>query len=79
MLIRRDVKKDELLPRMPKLVAREIGLQIASHKPPEDLADLIPGKEWIAPVELPPPPLLESDVREVYLQWRTLVDALEER
>jgi hypothetical protein len=79
MLIRRDVKKDELPPGVPKLVAREIGLQIASHRRPEDLADLIPDKEWIAPVELPPPPLLASDVREVYLQWRTLVDALEER
>jgi hypothetical protein len=30
-------------------------------------------------VQLPPPPSLESDLREVYLQWRTLVDALEER
>ena len=79
MLIRRDVKKNEHPPGVPQLIVREIGLQIASHKPPEEIADLIPDKEWIEPVQLPPPPLLESDLREVYLQWRTLVDALEER
>jgi hypothetical protein len=79
MLIRRDVKKDEHPPGVPQLIVREIGLQIASHKPPEDLAELIPGKEWIEPVRMPPPLEWENDLREVVLQWRTLVNALEER
>ena len=36
-------------------------------------------KEWIGAAKPLPPPTVPRMAREAYLQWRTLVDALEER
>jgi hypothetical protein len=39
----------------------------------------VPKTEWVAPAQPLPPPTVPRMAREAYLQWRTLVDALEER
>jgi hypothetical protein len=79
MLIRRDVKKDEEPPPVQKFVASEVGNPIASIEQ-VPLSALIPKTEWIE-VALPdlPLPTVPPVAREAYLQWRTLVDSLEER
>lgn len=79
MLIRRDVKKDEQAPPLQDFVTDRIGEAIASREPQTDLSGLIPKKEWLPPIERVPPPASENASREAYLQWRTLMDALEER
>jgi hypothetical protein len=78
MLIRRDVKKDENAPEPQELHAVEVGVPIAAleHEP---LSALIPEKPWVDPARPLPPPTVPRMAREAYLQWRTLVDALEER
>ena len=78
MLIRRDVKKDENPPEEQEFYFIEVGHPIAAlDTPPID--ELVPPKEWVARASLLEAPPLEQPVREAYLQWRTLVDALEER
>ena len=80
MLIRRDVEKDESPPKGERMRTLDMGgLPIRAHerKPP---SSFMPEKEWIEPAPLPlPPPTVAPAAQEAYLQWRTLVDALEER
>lgn len=78
MLIRRDVKKDENAPEPQEMYAVEVGVPIAAleHAP---LSALVPKTEWVDPAPPLPPPTVPRMAREAYLEWRTLVDALEER
>ena len=78
MLIRRDVKKDESPPEEQEFYSVELGQPMAAHDSPP-ISELVPGKQWIEPVRPLEAPLLDRVAREAYLQWRTLVDALEER
>jgi hypothetical protein len=78
MLIRRDVKKDENPPEEPDLYIIEVGQPIAAFEAPQ-LTELVPQKEWIGSALTLSPPVFSQASREAYLQWRTLVDALEER
>lgn len=78
MLIRRDVKKDETPPEAQEFYFIEVGHPIAAlDTPPID--ELVPRTEWVQPASMLGPPLADPAPREAYLQWRTLVDALEER
>jgi hypothetical protein len=78
MLIRRDVKKDENPPEEQEFYCIEMGHPIAAFDTPP-LTELVPEKQWIGrALTLSPPPFTQA-AREAYLQWRTLVDALEER
>jgi hypothetical protein len=79
MLIRRDVEKDENAPPLQEffIIAQEVPMQ--SHQP-EDLGALIPKKQWVEVSRpVPPPPLWARPPHEAYLQWRSLMDGLEER
>jgi hypothetical protein len=78
MLIRRDVKKDETELEVPELFYLEVGHPIRAHER-EPLSGLVPQKEWVEKAELLAPPELDRAAREAYLQWRTLMGALEER
>jgi hypothetical protein len=78
MLIRRDVKKDEAPPEAQEFYFVEMAQPIAAFDM-RPLRELVPPKQWIEPAAPLEPPLLDHAVREAYLQWRTLVDALEER
>ena len=78
MLIRRDVKKDEMPPEEQEFYFIEVGQPMAAlDTPPID--ELVPQPEWVKRASMLEPPPLDQAVREAYLQWRTLVDALEER
>jgi|GEM_PF-1942925 len=79
MLIRRDVKKDEQPPQEQEFFFVEEGVHILQAEPP-DLASLAPQIDWVEPAR--PVPTVDLDakpVQEVYVQWRTLLGALEER
>ena len=78
MLIRRDVKKDENPPAEQEFYVIEVGHPIAALDTPP-ISELVPKKEWIERAAALPPPTVDRAAREAYLQWRTLVDALEER
>jgi hypothetical protein len=78
MLIRRDVKKDESPPEEQEFGFTEIGHPIAALDTPP-LNELVPPKPWVGRAAALEPPLLDRAAREAYLQWRTLIDALEER
>ncbi len=78
MLIRRDVKKDENPPEEQEFYSIEVGPPMSALEL-TPLAGLVPEKEWIEKAAWPESPLIEPMAREAYLQWRTLVDALEER
>ena len=80
MLIRRDVKKDEMPPEEQEFFTIEVGPPMEALKLSAKVLDgLIPEKEWIERAQMLDSPLVEPMAREAYLQWRTLVDALEER
>ena len=78
MLIRRDVKKDENPPPPEEFFFIEVGHPIRAHerRPPKEL---MPEKEWHDLEPRLPEVTVPRMAREAYLQWRTLVDALEER
>lgn len=79
MLIRRDVEKDENAPEQQELYIIAVGVAVQAHEP-DNLGSLIPEKQWIeisSPV--PPPPMADRAPREAYLQWRSLMDGLDER
>jgi hypothetical protein len=78
MLIRRDVKKDEEPPEQQSFTRDTIGVQISSFEAPK-LPALIPEKEWFEAAEMLPPATQETGIREAYLQWRTLMEALGDR
>jgi len=78
MLIRRDVKKDENPPEKQEFYQIEVGVPIQAHER-KPLRELVPAKEWVPRAEPLPLPTVPPMAREAYLQWRTLVDALEER
>ncbi len=78
MLIRRDVGKDENAPEPQELYIIAQGVAVLAHEP-EDLRSLLPEKQWVELSTPLPPPLWGSAPREAYLQWRTLMDGLEER
>jgi hypothetical protein len=78
MLIRRDVKKDESPPEEQEFYVIEVGQPMAALDTPP-LSELLPPKQWVERAWTVSPPPLDRAAREAYLQWRTLVDALEER
>ena len=78
MLIRRDVKKDEMPPEKQEYSFVEVGQPMAAFDTPP-IHQLVPPTEWGARASMLEPPLVDPGVREAYLQWRTLMDALEER
>jgi hypothetical protein len=78
MLIRRDVKKDENPPEAQEFYFVEVGHPIRAHQRKAP-SELVPEKEWVEKAEPLPPTTLPRHAYEAYLQWRTLVDALEER
>ncbi len=79
LLIRRDVKKDEQPPKEQEFFYIEEGVAIFQAEPPEMVA-LIPAVSWVEKARLAPTVDLDANpAREAYLQWRTLVGALEER
>jgi len=78
MLIRRDVAKDEHGPAPAEMAAPALGHPLVAWDP-EPLPGLLPSKEWVEiadPQALLPPPQQERAVREAYLRWRTLLEAL---
>lgn len=78
MLIRRDVPKDEQPPQQQEFFYLELGPAFASHEG-TDLDELIPEPAWVDTAQMLPPLALDRAVREAYLQWRTLMDGLQER
>lgn len=80
MLIRRDVVKDEEAPPEQEMAAEEMEHPLVAWDP-VPLPELVPAKEWVEiadPQALAPAPSLRRRSREAYLQWRTLMDALDE-
>jgi hypothetical protein len=78
MLLRRDVKKDETQIEPGRFKAEEVGVSMGQVEQ-VPLSSLIPAKIWIdVGVDLDPLPF-EARARDAYLQWRTLLNALEER
>jgi hypothetical protein len=78
MLLRRDVKKDETQLEPGRFETEEVGISMG-HVEQVPLTSLIPPKTWIeAGIDLPPLPFA-ARARDAYLQWRTLINALEER
>jgi hypothetical protein len=78
MLLRRDVKKDETELTPGRYTAADVGISMGQveHVP---LSSLIPAKPWIeVNASLDPLPF-DHRAREVYLQWKTLINALAER
>jgi hypothetical protein len=81
MLIRRDVAKDEEAPAEQELSAPEIGHPLVAWDP-VPLPQMVPAKEWVEiadPRALLPAPAPERAARESYLEWRTLIESLQER
>jgi hypothetical protein len=78
MLIRRDVPKDEQPPQQQEFFYLEQGPAFAAHEG-TDLDELIPEPAWVDAAQMLPPLPLDRAVREAYLQWRTLMDGLQER
>ena len=79
MLIRRDVKKDEQPPPEHEFFYVEQGVAIFQAEPPA-IVELVPAKTWVELARLEYAVDLESrPAQEAYIQWRTLVGALEER
>jgi hypothetical protein len=80
MLIRRDVPKDEQPPQEQEWSAPGMKHALAAWEQ-VPLPRMVPGKEWIEiadPRALVPAPAAERGSREAYLQWRTLLHALED-
>jgi hypothetical protein len=78
MLLRRDVKRDETELEPGRYTAPEVGVSMA-HVEHVPLSSLIPAKPWIkVSASLDPLPF-EHHTREVYLQWKTLLNTLAER
>jgi hypothetical protein len=80
MLIRRDVVKDEQPPKEQEWVGTRLEHALAAW---EAVAPrrILPANEWIEiadPRALRPAPAAERGSREAYLQWRTLLHALED-
>jgi len=78
MLIRRDVKKDETELEPSRFKSEEVGVSMASVEQ-VPLSEIIPKKPWIQLAGMLAPLPFATNVRDVYLQWRTLIGALEER
>ena len=79
MLIRRDVIKDETGPQKGRLERNQVPVSMAELEP-ENFDDMLPPKpEWIEIARMPGPTPREPGFREVYLQWRTLLRALDDR
>ena len=78
MLIRRDVPKDENAPAEQPFSALDVGPTMALFEN-EPLTELIPEKEGVEKAPMLEPLPFDRGLREAYLQWRTLMDALEER
>ena len=78
MLLRRDIKRDETELEPGRYTAPEVGFSMA-HVEHVPLSSLIPPKPWVkVSASLDPLPF-EHRTREVYLQWKTLLNALAER
>jgi hypothetical protein len=80
MLIRRDVVKDEQPPAEQEMSAPQMEHPLVAWDP-LPLPQLVPRKEWVQIADaraLAPSLSVERQSREAYLQWRTLMDALDE-
>ena len=80
MLIRRDVVKDEQPPAEQEMSAPQMEHPLAAWDP-VPLPQLVPPKDWVQitdPRALAPSLSVERQSREAYLQWRTVMDALDE-
>lgn len=75
MLIRRDVKKDENPPEPEQFFFVEVGHPIEALEP----APPVPKPEWHAWEMRLPEVTVPRLSKDAYLEWRTLMDALEER
>lgn len=80
MLIRRDVVKDEHPPAEQEMSAPQMEHPLVAWDP-VPLPQLVPQREWVQTADsrtLAPALSPERWSREAYLQWRTLIDALDE-
>jgi hypothetical protein len=80
MLIRRDVVKDEQAPGEQQWSAPEMEHPLVAWDP-VPLAELVPAKEWVKiayPQSPAPASMIERAPHEAYLQWRTLLHALDD-
>jgi hypothetical protein len=81
MLIRRDVPKDEQAPEEQDLSGPGFDPAVAAWEPAEPTR-MVPEKQWVEiadPRALAPGPAEGRGPREAYLQWRTLMRALDDR
>jgi hypothetical protein len=79
MLIRRDVKKDETVLEPGQLKVDDFEGFTMAGMTDEPITNLIPEKPWVDPFVMGEQVQWVARTREAYLQWRTLVSALEER
>jgi len=78
MLIRRDVKKDEEAPPDQRFRAADLGPTMSTMES-APISEIVPPPQWIEVGQTLEPLPFDRGLREVYLQWRTLLDGLEER
>ncbi len=81
MLIRRDVTRDEEGPGLSTFEINEAQPHIKAHASLKRLAHLIPEKTWVERLSIATEPLFDESrpAFDAYVQWRTLVNGLEER
>jgi hypothetical protein len=81
MLIRRDVTRDQEGPGLSTFEIYQAQPHIKAHSSLKRLDGLIPAKSWIERLSVATEPLFEEGrpVFDAYVQWRTLVNGLEER
>jgi hypothetical protein len=81
MLIRRDVTRDEEGPGLSTFEINEAKPHIKAHDSLKRLAQLIPAKTWVERLSIATEPLFDESrpAFDAYVQWRTLVNGLEER
>ena len=81
MLIRRDVVRDQEGPGLSTFEIYESKPQILEHASLKRLDQLIPKQEWVVKLSIATEPVFDESrpVFDAYVQWRTLVNGLEER
>ena len=81
MLIRRDVTRDQEGPGLSTYEIFDSKPQILAHERVKRLGELIPEKQWVEPLSVATEPAIDESrpAFDAYVQWRTLVNGLEER
>ena len=81
MLIRRDVVRDQEGPGLSTYEIMEAKPQIQAHARLTRLGELVPKKQWIERLSVATEPVFDQSrpAFDAYVQWRTLLDGLEER